>query len=88
MFLNDYETIQFDALLYLTGECNYGGRVTDDKDRRLLNSILEIYYSPEVIHDDGYRFSQRFLLLVLFVHQSVRLSRFVSLVVVVDIVYQ
>jgi len=58
MFLNDYETIQFDALLYLTGECNYGGRVTDDKDRRLLNSILEIYYCPEVIHDDDYRFSQ------------------------------
>ena len=59
MFLNDYETIQFDALLYLTGECNYGGRVTDDKDRRLLNSILEIYYSPQVIYDDNYRFSQR-----------------------------
>ena len=54
MFLQDYSTGPLDALIYLTGECNYGGRVTDDKDRRLLMSLLSTFYCPEVISMEGY----------------------------------
>jgi hypothetical protein len=49
IFLNDCDEVSFDALTYLTGECNYGGRVTDDKDIRLLQSLLAIYYNKDVI---------------------------------------
>lgn len=54
MFLTDYKEVPFEALTYLTGECNYGGRVTDDKDRRLLNSLLSLFYVPEVIFKQEY----------------------------------
>lgn len=40
--------------MFSVGECNYGGRVTDDKDRRLLMSLLSIFYSWELIEQDQY----------------------------------
>jgi len=46
----------FDALKYLTGECNYGGRVTEANDRRLIMTLLEDYYTERVF-DDDYKFS-------------------------------
>ncbi|XP_030747452.1 dynein heavy chain 3, axonemal isoform X2 [Sitophilus oryzae] len=57
MFLTDYVDVPYDALTYLTGECNYGGRVTDDKDRRLLNAILSTFYTPETVKTQLYSFS-------------------------------
>lgn len=41
MFLEEYDDVQFKVLKYTVGEINYGGRVTDDWDRRLIMNILE-----------------------------------------------
>ncbi|GBP05920.1 Dynein heavy chain 7, axonemal [Eumeta japonica] len=54
MFLNEYEDVQFVALRYLTGECNYGGRVTDDWDRRCLNTILKKFYNEKALVVEKY----------------------------------
>lgn len=50
MFIDESpEQIQFKAINYLAGECNYGGRVTEAQDRRLLMTLLLDYYNPEVL---------------------------------------
>ncbi|KAJ3068699.1 Dynein heavy chain 6, axonemal [Podochytrium sp. JEL0797] len=54
--LQESKVIPWDALMYLTGEIAFGGRVTDDWDRRTLNSILSKFYTPNIL-DDGYVFS-------------------------------
>jgi len=59
MFLDDYEVTPFDALRYLIGECNYGGRVTDDHDRRLLLNILSGYMNEQVVLEERFKLTQR-----------------------------
>jgi dynein heavy chain len=48
--------VPWDTLLFVIGHINYGGRVTDDKDRRCLLAILEQYVSVNIL-DPGYEFS-------------------------------
>ena len=56
MFLEEYSQPPFKVLKYTVGEINYGGRVTDDWDRRLIMNILEDYYNPRALEED-YQFS-------------------------------
>ena len=56
-FLESYETLPMEALNYCTGEANYGGRVTDDKDRRCLNAILRNFYNEDAIVP-GYQYQR------------------------------
>jgi dynein heavy chain len=55
MFLDEQDTVPWDALRYVCGHINYGGRVTDDWDRRCLMSILSKFFTPDIL-DDAYRF--------------------------------
>lgn len=56
MFINEFDEVPFEAVIYLTGECNYGGRVTDDWDRRLMNTILNAFCCPQVVENPYYSF--------------------------------
>ena len=48
-FLRMNEDIPWESLHYMTGQINYGGRVTDDWDRRLLLSLLSKTFSAEMV---------------------------------------
>jgi dynein heavy chain len=54
LFLNENDTVPFKALVYTAGECNYGGRVTDDKDRRTILCILKRFYSTSFLDDNHF----------------------------------
>ncbi|CAE8721403.1 unnamed protein product, partial [Polarella glacialis] len=56
MFIDESpDAIQFKAINYLTGECNYGGRVTEKQDRKLLMNLLLQYYCPAALQE-GFAF--------------------------------
>ncbi|XP_018647275.1 dynein heavy chain, putative [Schistosoma mansoni] len=57
MFVNEYDKFPYDAIQYMTGECNYGGRVTDERDRRCLMTILLDFLCQNVVSDPHYKFS-------------------------------
>lgn len=52
MLLDEYKNPPFKVLQFLGAEINYGGRVTDDKDVRLIKSILKVYCWEKVMRED------------------------------------
>ena len=58
LYLDEYpEKTPWDALKYLVAEVNYGGRVTDDWDRRLLNVYMNQFYQEDAVATNMYRLS-------------------------------
>lgn len=57
MFLNEQPDVPYKALNYLVADVNYGGRVTDPKDKILISSMLHKYFTPEIMND-SYRLSR------------------------------
>lgn len=55
-FLDDYDDIPYRVLQFLGADVNYGGRVTDDKDIRLIGSIIRRFINSETV-DDGFAYS-------------------------------
>lgn len=56
MLLNEQQHTPWDALTFVVGHINYGGRVTDDWDRRCLLSILKLFITEKIL-TDKYQFS-------------------------------
>lgn len=51
MLLKENDEIPWDSLLFVSGHINYGGRVTDDWDRRCLITILRNFYTTEILNN-------------------------------------
>lgn len=57
MYLDEQPEVPYQTLNYIISEINYGGRVTDDKDVRLITDLLKQYFCPNVLTDPNYIFS-------------------------------
>eukprot|EP00913_Durusdinium_trenchii_P034417 g32198.t1 len=58
LFVNQYDQVPYKVLNFLGAKINYGGRVTDDKDKLLISTILQTYICPESVEEkEGYKYS-------------------------------
>jgi dynein heavy chain len=55
VYLDLYEETPWDALKYLIAQANYGGRVTDDQDRRLLVVYADQYFCEDALNLPNYQ---------------------------------
>jgi len=59
VFLDEYpDRVPFEAMKYLIAEANYGGRVTDDWDRRTVNVYIGELFCDELVNTDRYPLSE------------------------------
>lgn len=61
--LGSNRSISWSTVRYMLGEVQYGGRVTDDYDKRLLNCFARTYFNDRMFKDDfqfhtGYKIMQ------------------------------
>lgn len=58
IFLNEIrDEINWDAIWYMIGQINYGGRVTDNWDRICLLTMLKKCITPDLLTSDKYFYS-------------------------------
>jgi dynein heavy chain, axonemal len=55
--IQNYDEIPLTALKYLTKECYYGGKVTDDSDRKVLTAMIENFYHTDLIRSNEVKFN-------------------------------
>jgi dynein heavy chain len=53
IFLDTTDEVPYKVLNFLGAEVNYGGRVTDDKDIRLIKAILSRVVNPAIMEVGG-----------------------------------
>jgi dynein heavy chain len=55
-FIDMYDQIPYDVIHFLIHDINYGGRITDYNDQKVIRTILDDFINPAVLGDD-YSFS-------------------------------
>ena len=73
VLLEEYQDTPWDALKYLIAEANYGGRVTDDWDRRILRSYINHYFCDDALNVNQYLMSSMSLY---YIPEAIDLSGF------------
>jgi len=58
LYLDEYEDTPWDAIKYLIAEANYGGRVTDAVDRRLLSVYINRFFSDDALKIPKFELSE------------------------------
>jgi dynein heavy chain len=56
-YLDEYDETPFEALKFLISQANYGGRVTDELDRRVLSSYLNQFYCQAILDTPNFELS-------------------------------
>ena len=56
-FLETQENLSWDALCFITGQINYGGRVTDDWDRKLLICLFKRFINHDILRSGDFNFT-------------------------------
>ncbi|XP_046144739.1 dynein axonemal heavy chain 12-like isoform X1 [Osmia bicornis bicornis] len=54
--INNTDYVPFNILLYFIGECNYGGKVENDFDKRCLQHLLNDYCNSSIIKNHQYAY--------------------------------
>jgi dynein heavy chain len=57
LLLDDYPDTPWDALRYLIAEANYGGRITDEWDRRILKTYITAYFCTDALQQPQFKLS-------------------------------
>jgi len=58
LFINQYVDVPYKVLNFLGAKINYGGRVTDGDDKKLISTILETYVCTGAVEgQDNYKYS-------------------------------
>ena len=56
LYLDEYDETPWEALKFLVAAINYGGHVTDDWDRRLLNTYITDYFNEDSVAQPFFKY--------------------------------
>ncbi|XP_053593840.1 dynein axonemal heavy chain 7-like [Microplitis demolitor] len=55
-FLNENDYVPFEALKYIVRDCNYGGKILDDFDKKYLITIFDDFCNDKIVNEVNYSF--------------------------------